>query len=350
MMIDRYPELSEIMALSSVQKAIYKPTSFWNKAAQEIIGTIEESGVDNFRRLQVPQSYFVPNYGIPANGFTEEVNKSVREHLLARGTPKQSLAMEDFLSGSFHALSDYRVFVASDDCSKKPFLSNFSESDYGNPIEQFEFDRKLYSRSSLNYILGLCFVKQHLEDTEQIKTVLEVGGGFGTLGEILSYTPGMKYINIDIPPMSFIAWRYLSNIYDESNIGPCIHEAQTHQIDKLKPCTVFSSWDIEDIEGVIDMFVNFISFQEMEPDIVENYLYHVKRLRPKFILLRNIREGKQVKQHPDDIGVEIPIVKEDYVNMIKDQYSLMASSVIPYGYKTVDGFHSELLLFRSNHA
>lgn len=350
MMIDRYPELSAIMALSSVQKAIYKPTSFWNKAAQEIVDAIEESGVENFRRLPVPLSYFVPNYGIPANGFTADVKTLIYENLASIGTTKQSLAMEDFLSGSFHALSDYRVFLASDDSSRKPFLANFSESDYGNPIEQFEFSGKLYSRSSLNYILGLCFVKQHLEDTAQIKTVLEIGGGFGTLGEILSYTPSMKYINIDIPPMSFIAWRYLSNVYGESNIGPCVHGSQTHKIDKLKPCNVFSSWDIENIEGEIDMFVNFISFQEMEPDIVENYLRHIKRLQPKFILLRNIREGKQMKQNPDDIGVETPIVKDDYINMIKDQYSLKASSVIPYGYKTVDGFHSELLLFQSNHA
>lgn len=348
-MINRYPELAEIMALSSVQKAIYKPTSFWDRAAQEIVSAIEESGVDNFRRLHVPLSYFVPNYGIPANGFTKEVKESICENLKSMGTPKQSLAMDEFLSGYLHALSDYRVFLASDDCSRKPFLSSFSESDYGSPIEQFEFNGKLYSRSSLNYILGLCFVKQHVGDTEQIETVLEIGGGFGTLGEILSYTDGMKYINIDIPPMSFIAWRYLSNIYDESKISQYVHGTQSHKISNLKPCNVFNCWDIENIEGDIDLFVNFISFQEMEPDIVENYLHHVKRLHPKFILLRNIREGKQVKKHPGDIGVEIPILKDDYINMIKGGYSLMASSVIPYGYKTVDGFHSELLLFQSNH-
>jgi len=85
----------------------------------------------------------------------------------------------------------------------------------------------------------------------------------------------------------------------------------------------------------------------MEPNIVENYLNHVRRLHPKFILLRNIREGKQVKKLPDDVGVETPILKDDYINMIKDTHTLIASSVIPYGYKTVDGFHSELLLFQS---
>lgn len=81
------------------------------------------------------------------------------------------------------------VFIASDNCSKKLFLSNFSKSDYGNPIDQFGFDGRLYSRSDPNYFVGQNCVKQHVEDTELIKMVLEIGGGFGAFGEIVSYTP-----------------------------------------------------------------------------------------------------------------------------------------------------------------
>ena len=53
--------------------------------------------------------------------------------------------MEEFLSGYFHSLSDYRVSLAANDETKKPFLNHFSESSFGNPIEQFEFDGKKYS-------------------------------------------------------------------------------------------------------------------------------------------------------------------------------------------------------------
>ena len=54
------------------------------------------------------------------------------------------------------------------------------------------------------------------------------------------------------------------------------------------------NWKIEDLRGSIDLFVNFISFQEMEPHIVSNYILHVQRLSPKWVLLRNLREGKQL--------------------------------------------------------
>ena len=55
-------------------------------------------------------------------------------------------------------------------------------------------------------------------------------------------------------------------------------------------------WQIEKLKGKIDLFVNFISFQEMEPEVVKNYLLKVINLKPKYILLRNLREGKQIKK------------------------------------------------------
>jgi len=344
-MKNKYPDLNAILEKNKSQKEIYLPSSFWEKASQKIIEEIEDFGIENFRHLRTPLGFFVPSYGVPTNSFTEEARDKILSSLEEDGSPKQVLAMKEFLSGYFHALSDYRVFISSNDLSKKPMLKNFSESTYGNPKEQFEFDQKKYSRSSLNYLLGLSFLKTHLDKGEEIKTVIEIGGGFGTLGEILNSSGGIKYIDIDIPPISYVAWNYLSNIND-INIEPYIHIKEKIIIEELKSYSVFNSWDIEKLEGTVDLFVNFISFQEMEPHIVENYLEHVKRLRTKWILLRNMREGKQIRKTQGGLGVEIPIRKEDYLKMMEDRYKLIATSVFPFGYKTVDGFHSELLLFK----
>ena len=83
----------------------------------------------------------------------------------------------------------------------------------------------------------------------------------------------------------------------------------------------------------------------MEPNIVNNYLEHVVRLDARWILLRNIREGKQIRRGQDSVGVDIPIRTDDYLEMISG-YELVQRNVFPYGYKTVDGYHSELLLLR----
>lgn len=95
------------------------------------------------------------------------------------------------------------------------------------------------------------------------------------------------------------------------------------------------------------MIYLLISFQEMEPHIVRNYLDRVVRLDADWLLLRNIREGKPMKKGEGSVGVEVPIMTNDYIEMLPG-YELIEPNVFPYGYKTVDGYHSEILLLRKN--
>ena len=76
------------------------------------------------------------------------------------------------------------------------------------------------------------------------------------------------------------------------------------------------TWQIEKLYGKIDLFVNFISFQEMEPEIVQNYLNIVSKLGPKYILLRNLREGKQIKTKKK-MGVKKQTTPEHYKIFLK---------------------------------
>ena len=98
-------------------------------------------------------------------------------------------------------------------------MHKFTESKIGRPLEQFNFENKLFSRSSLNYLLGLVFLKKNIQKFKA-KTFLEIGGGFGTLGEILyqSEIKGLKYINIDIPPISLVSEYYLTKNFGTKNV------------------------------------------------------------------------------------------------------------------------------------
>ena len=113
-------------------------------------------------------------------------------------------------------------------------------------------------------------------------------------------------------------------------------------IDTLSKLNFLPNWSIERLEGKIDLFVNFISFQEMEPEIVKNYAYHIQRLNPKFLLLRNLREGKQ-KAKGNKLGVKNPIKAKDYLKFF-DRYKVRELNAFPFGFKTVDGFNSELMI------
>jgi putative sugar O-methyltransferase len=331
------------------QKPIYQPTAFWAAACEKISKELVDEGVESFRRNTTALSYFVPNFGAPASGLSQEqVNKlsqTLKEQFPAQTKSQQTL--DHYLTGKQAALADYRVLLASDTQKQLPYLHTFSESDFGQPIEQFEFDGKKYSRSSLNYLLGLSLLKKHLGN-DVPRSVLEIGGGFGTLGEIWSQSgiTDWKYIDIDIPPTQFVADYYLKSILGSSYVTGFDEVSVSDSIDiaNLKAASVLCSWQIEQLQGEIDLFVNFISFQEMEPDVVENYLHHVDRLKPRWILLRNMREGKQIKRE-GHAGVEVPIKSNDYLRMLSN-YKLIERNVHPFGFETVDGFHSELQLFK----
>jgi putative sugar O-methyltransferase len=344
-----YPDLTLAREDMQLQNEFYRPTVFWDEASSRIVTELCTHGVERFRTLQTALSFFVPTYGPPGGGFTEEQAAGLLDSL-QRGLlqdKKPQLALSQFLRGHLSALSDYRVLLAADDRNRLPHLHTFSESAVGSPVEHFEFDGHRFSRSSLNYLLGLALLKKYL-DGDVPRTVLEIGGGFGTLGEVLCSAGinDLRYIDIDIPPTSFVAQYYLSQVLGKDNVATYGQTADraSIEISSLPQATVLCSWQLEKLKGKVDLFVNFISFQEMEPHIVKNYLSHVTRLEARWILLRNMREGKQLRKN-DWVGVDSPILGNDYLAMLPD-YELMERNVFPFGYQTVDGFHSELLLLK----
>lgn len=349
-----YSELTLARRDMKEQDLLYRPTVFWDEISLRVDDEICSHGIDRFRSLPTTLQAFVPTYGIPFNGFTKEKAQALYDWLeeTFAQSNKPKLSVKNFISGEFSALADYRVLLAADNQKTWPLLHTFSESSVGSPLEQFEFDGRRFSRASLNYLLGLAFLKKHLGG-EVPRTVLEIGGGFGSLGEVLSGAgiDGLRYVNIDIPPMNFVSQYYLSEVLGAENVAtyaktkdqPSIH------IDDLPMVSVLCSWQIEKLQGKVDLFVNFISFQEMEPHVVRNYAKHVKRLGARWILLRSIREGKQLRTADNPIGVETPVMPRDYMEMFSS-YELVERNVFPFGFRTVDGFHSELFLLKKKSA
>ena len=333
------------------QDVLYRPTTFWDAASSEIVRELNQYGMSCFRRLSTPLGFFVPTYGLPGNSFSAAQAGGLQDWLAVEHphAQKPSLSLQQFLNGEAAALADYRVFLAADNPSRQPNLRNFTETNAGGPVEQFEFHSRKFSRSSLNYLLGLSMLKRHLDETETVGTVLEIGGGFGSLGEIL-FSAGiqnLRYIDIDIPPTSFVAQWYLQQVAGLDSVTTYTETRNLHRLDisALKPLSTLNAWQIEKLHGQVDLFVNFISFQEMEPPVVKNYLSHVSRLKARWVLLRNMREGKQKRTAGHLAGVETPIKGDDYAEMLPG-YTLIERNVHPFGYQTIDGFHSELFLFR----
>lgn len=347
----KYELLNQMIEDSNKQKDVYKATSFWQACSNEIIEDIKKNGIENFRNIKTSRNFFVPTYAFINYLDSSGVYNNLKQELNNVTTDFKSLKkLEYLLSGYSQAFSDYRVLKATNK-DIQPFTDKVSESNIGKPLEQFEFDGRKFSRSFLNYLLGLNFLKSKV-DTSNIKTVMEIGGGFGTLGEILlgEERNDIFYINLDIPPVVFASTYYLQNVFFNKKIADygILKNEEVLDIEVLKfkyDAINTCAWQIEKLKGKIDLFVNFISFQEMEPEIVNNYCKYIRELNPEFILLRNIKEGKKKKDENTVYGVENPILADDYDTFFPE-YDLVAIDSSILGFKTEDNFHSQLRVYK----
>jgi hypothetical protein len=63
------------------------------------------------------------------------------------------------------------------------------------------------------------------------------------------------------------------------------------------------------------------------------------------MLLRNLKEGKPKWVDGQQHGVRVPVTGDDYLKMLPG-YELIECSTLPFGRRTVDGFHSEVMVLR----
>jgi len=346
----KYKLLNLMMDDMKNQNILYRPTTFWKHGSRLIIEELEKNDIKDFRNLSVTRSFFVPGYSaVEYFDNKEKYDPTIDEFDKLVGDKRFVTRLKRLFDGHSSAFNDYRVLQASN-IDKIPYTNKVSESTVGNPIEQHQFNNRNFSRSFLNYLLGLNFLKQTV-DTSKIQTVMEIGGGFGTLGEILLKDDRNKafYINADIPPVGFVSSYYLQEVFGKENIADYqdTKKLEILDIDELKQkykALNICSWQVPKLQGKIDLFVNFISFQEMEPDVVQNYCNYIDKLEPKYILLRNMQEGKRVQSENFQSGVKEPILGDDY-NTFLPNYKLIAVDSEIYGFVTEDGFHSQLRIY-----
>ena len=232
----------------------------------DIAREFSEEGIENFRNSSLNLEFFVPTYGSPGNGLTKKQISTIVNNA-AQFPEKQRAYIANSFNGLNHASADYGTFFSSNFKHDRLKLLSFSESSVGNPVEHFTFDKGT-GRSSLNYLLGLTFLQLSVPDFIPHK-VLEIGGGFGTLGEILykCKIPDLQYIDLDLPPMVSIASQYSKTVFSQTEVYEFNdHSEKNLAIDTLSKLNFLPNWSIEKLVGKIDLFVNFISFQEMEPE------------------------------------------------------------------------------------
>lgn len=329
--------------MASAEK-LYKPTNFWQSGLERIVRDLEEQGFENFREHQSAQVFYAPVY---AHRHWRKRRRLATALVWILGLLRRrsGQALRRRLVGIDSAFQDYRVFRASD--SQGGIDLDVGESDVGGG-ERFEFDGKRYSRSFLNYLRGMEFLKRHVL-TQDVSSILEIGGGYGSLGEILlkAREDGF-YVNVDIPPVAAVSTYYLQQVFGEDAVLDYSRSRDMEELDldELRTryrAVVLCSWQLPRVKGMVDVFANFISFQEMEPHVMTNYVKLVQPLTEKHVLLRNSVKGKKVARKMNEMGVLEPTTTDRMVEAF-NEFELLGRDSVAFGEASLDStFRSEVL-------
>ena len=188
-----------------------------------------------------------------------------------------------------------------------------------------------------------------MTDTTHLCSVLEIGGGYGTFGEILLKANNESfYVDVDIPPVAAVATYYLNEIFGSENVlsydrSREISEISLESLKTKYKCVVLCPWQLPKVTGTVDLFANFISFQEMEPDIVQNYISLVQPITKHFVLLRNSKYGKKIAEKPGEMGVKKPVTTDSIIQMFNQFKVIGRNSVIFGNTNEKTNFHSEVI-------
>ena len=197
---------------------IYHPTLFWKNLIIKNTKQIRKNGLENFRNSKNYLSGFIPLYSL-LNHFKNkkiifDLEKQLKKSIsIKKRKIEITYKLKNFLNGIDRANLQFQVLLTD---TSKPYFYKFKESKIGNPSEVFKFGEYRFSASSLNYLTGMLFLKNKIKNLEN-KTFLEIGGGFGSLGEVLNKLfKKIKYINLDLFPLNIVCENYLRKTFNVS--------------------------------------------------------------------------------------------------------------------------------------
>ncbi len=292
---------------------IYRPTNFWTPGLREILADLEERGLEGFKSWPTAGYWFYPTYHspLPPRAFDRTF-----KHALKANPELSKIAWIRTTNGFHEARRDFDAARLTWDQSRWPFdFESFGESAVGQPPRHYgltDVDTVRWGKPYLNYLLCLAALSRHVDAPPQ--HVLEIGGGFGVLGEIvMQRDEEARYVNLDIPPLLTVASYYLSTLFgDRVRIPDALDPAGPLD---LPGSACLPNWRLPDVRGPFDVFVNSFSFQEMEPHVVDHYIGMVADLGVTHVVSLNSREGKRRATTGTEGGVLDPVTSDRIIEM-----------------------------------
>ena len=301
---------------------VFCPTNLWKSLEPKTISWLRNNDINQFRNIdaELGAHFSVDPLSLPFSNrlIDEKENRLIVkiESILDRIGLALKIGVLSYprtikmLSGglklyakTLQALSYYCVKLVD----KGGVLDRIEDSGLGNPLDIFTVNGKRYTFGFLTKFSQYVYMKKFI-DFENINSVLEIGPGFGTLAEVFTKAhPHLKICIVDIPPQLYFSQQYLSACFKNEVASYNLVKRQKRIDSKFfKDFRIIclAPWQLPNIENLqFELFCNTISFQEMEPHVVENYAKHIDELVTTWIYLMQRPAGTTQTNIKGKVGV-----------------------------------------------
>lgn len=287
--------LSAMFAELEKAPRIYRPSPYWEKLNRRHAERIAASGLSSFKR------------SVNLKYFNWRIKPILRQQLWPVLAELGRLNFSPFIASEFGNYGErleegakgfrpwsafvYRSFIASfaDYVRRRDSLRLLEAAEEplaGNPFA-VRYRGRLISQDLLNSILEFYSATAAADLKQDIKSVVEIGAGYGRLAYVfLKALPRTSYTIIDVPPALYIAQEYLAELFPSESIfrfRPFHSFEEVRNEFETSRIRFLMSHQVELLPGKsADLVLNVSSFQEMDRDQIANYTRQLERIGRKF--------------------------------------------------------------------
>jgi len=337
------PELLELM-LQDLRSAPeeYRPTNYWDVHERHFLPELKRLGLHDFRRrrnsvlgsfgatdpdpLQIDfhASVAVSNpltRKLPFHdGMLRILNSLAHARPVSRAgvnrlqriSPVKASIYYEIAPEDLRQLAYDYVCARAEQVGARP-IRDLEPSLAGNPEDVFQIGDRTYTMATFFYYLQYVYCCQFI-NFDDVQVYVELGSGMGKQVEVLKKLhPNICFLLFDIPPQLYVCERFLDTVFPGDVVSyqttRDMSEPPAPQAGKI---FMLGSWKFPLLNRAkIDLFWNAASFQEMEPDVVANYLSPINQ-RANAVFLHEVMHGKEVARRRGQSGVLEQTTLEHY--------------------------------------
>ena len=275
-----------------IDRKLYSSGPYWDYKNSRAIIEIKKKGLEDFRGLTA---------GI-GTSFADNIVLDIRNELNLKGRIVGKIFSLPILNKIFNGqlkttksnidrFIENMAIVYQNDQNVKNLINKYkfeNTTDFGC-IRSFKYLNKKYSTKYLDIADRIDNLSKYF-DFKNIKSIFEIGGGFGAnIHFLITNFPNIKKVlYLDAVPNLYVGTEYLRHYYKEK-VKDYLELKNLNKISfsKNNELEIFCipPWLIEKVETEIDHFHNAHSFVEMPKTVVNNYVKFVKKFKTKEISL-----------------------------------------------------------------